>query len=89
MEERLAKRRRIVELRNLQQQKQEEEIGVHCDGFQIPTNRLIESGHYSEKQKKELLGTYESDLQKIHHQHQKGLLFLLILPKVYLLLALK
>ncbi|KAL5022379.1 hypothetical protein ScPMuIL_001534 [Solemya velum] len=71
LEERLAKRRHIVELRNLQQQKQEEEIGVQSDGFQKPVNRLIENGQYSENQKKELLDTYDNDLQKIHNQHKK------------------
>ncbi|XP_076103364.1 uncharacterized protein LOC143072357 isoform X1 [Mytilus galloprovincialis] len=71
LEERLAKRKQIIDFRNIQD-KQAQELGNNsADSYEEEMKKLVIDGNLTEKQKKEILNEYMMDLKRLNRQHEK------------------
>lgn len=71
LEERLAKRKQIIEFRKIQDKQAEDLSKNSTDSYEEEITHLVQDGKMTEKQKKELLNEYMLDLKRLNRQHDK------------------
>jgi hypothetical protein len=74
LEERLAKRKQIIEFRKIQDQQAQDLSNNSADSYNEEMTKLVQDGQLMEKQKKELLNEYMMDLKRLSRQHDKGII---------------
>jgi len=74
LEERLAKRKQIIEFRKIQDQQAQDLSNNSADSYNEEMTKLVQDGQLTEKQKKELLNEYMMDLKRLNRQHDKGII---------------
>ncbi|XP_060063932.1 trichohyalin-like [Ylistrum balloti] len=71
LEERLARRRQILEFRKLQDQQSKEELKDNVQVMEEAVKDLVNNKDVSSKEATQLINQYMLDLQKLHSQHEK------------------
>ncbi|KAK3095669.1 hypothetical protein FSP39_017428 [Pinctada imbricata] len=66
LEERLAKRKQIIEMRKLQDQQDKEQVTDNADSYEEALKTMVAEKKLTEKQKNQLLNEYLQDLQKLN-----------------------
>ncbi|XP_069139245.1 LOW QUALITY PROTEIN: calponin homology domain-containing protein DDB_G0272472-like [Argopecten irradians] len=71
LEERLAKRRQILEFRKLQDQQTKEELKDNVEMMEEAVKEMVNNKDMTSKEATQLINQYMLDLQKLHNQHEK------------------
>ncbi|CAH1782698.1 unnamed protein product [Owenia fusiformis] len=74
LEERIAKRRHLAELTNINKQQNEAEVDVKLESQEDMVGDLIKDGKLMERQKDEIMEQYESDLRRIQETQEQNIL---------------
>lgn len=72
LEERLAKRRQILEFRKLQDEQFKDQLKDNVQLMDEAVKGLVDKNEVNGKQATQLINKYKLDLMKLHSQQEKG-----------------